>query len=175
MNYLDKIRKISNKILIVGAGLFIIALYLYWTGGWTTEVQAIVYGGLIILGLLAMTEKKAGLITKEDAQRIMLEDARKAQKDGLLEVGTIELVPDAVLRRWHGEPVSWDVCVKIDSPLKPHYVHSVDPRTKMIVGVEKRSSWSSADSPHVEVVQPPLIADWWRMRQLAERMMEEST
>lgn len=174
MDISETVSNIPKPILIFGTLLVILLSYSYWSGQLTTQLQIVIFGMLFLMILLGLKTGKK-IIDLDEAKRIALRYVKSKKSLGIIKRGSIKEGVEGTLRFRQGIPWYYEVCITTDNPSKTHYVVTVEPNSGKVLSSTERDSWKTSESPNVEIVTPPDIIHWMKMKRELEKRMEEET
>lgn len=164
---------IPRYAIIFGGCLLVLLSWAYYTNQLTPQMQSIVFGGFLVLILLAIREQGKGGITLEQAKKKGLLIVKTKKSEGVItSKGSIKESIEGVTRQRNGIPWYHEVCVEIHGSITNYYVVEINMKG-IEIRTTKKDSWKSTDSPHQEIVTPPDIMRWIKEKREIDSRIED--
>ena len=147
--------KIDNKMIAI-AVIAIFLIYVYYNDispNKQTTIFFVIAAAFIAFLLLRTDEKKK--ITMREAIKISDQWIKEQKEAGIMEIGTIQKMPQCCLYREKGEPVSYWIGYEIISGAKKKYVVVVDCFGGDIIRFKEVSDWNIEEQKDIELIVLP--------------------
>jgi len=167
------IKSIPDRMMLALVAIIVIAFLFHASGNWNRQIQSFFILAFIVVILLSIKEQ-GSIIDLDEAKKIAVNYARKKLKEGVLEPTTIIEEIDGTLRERNGKPWYYEVAVKTNDMIKPYLVMSIMPRSGKVISSMRLRSWSAREAPNVEILSPPDLVSWLKLKRAIDEQIEKS-